>query len=563
MENILIILNSEDIPAASTIASNLPDYKTYVFDPQLLDKIKSAELKNCQLIISSKHASFESLDSIARASADAIEIELALVGSSIIPSTSIHSWQHLNFYHTFLMLQWYDQIWTSVGEQLRGGKIYVFVCDSPLSYHFNSFVPSTQLLNFLVKNNIVFSGFSYGGKLSDSHQVLGLHGVRDATNSETVLTHLPTCFYDYSYYNNELLASGKHILNLGAKFFNVPVWSHESFATADYKQMLQEVSEDWRNSLARFKKSILEKTESLLRSHMAIEHYRIRQAEYISEVYTSQMLSFALLLKFFSKEAPSKLILSDHDADFHGPLISFAKLNDLPVLMLPHSKTTSDIPYNYKKITCLTHPIQGEVILHPDATKVFHHNLSFPTSFSLKIGKPTVIRKISLLLQAISADGIYCTDYSAYMLGIRKIASWCRQKNIELSVRAKPNYTFLETLSEELELESSVLRAISNIPMESYVQDIDLCIMYDSPTSAELHFLNDGIATLHATLRPLSNTESMVSTSKVIPRLSIEECLRLTSHFVRSPDEIDQFRKTQFCNYIKCFKESRALRDFI
>ncbi|MEN9864809.1 MAG: hypothetical protein RL748_399, partial [Pseudomonadota bacterium] len=506
---------------------------------------------------------YGALDAWAHQAAFEMETELEQVVHQIVPRVSVYSWQHLNLYYFMMAAKWYRIMWQALGHHFNGAKLHIFVCDNPLSYYFNSFVPSTALIHYCSQNGIELMAYPYGEKAPNTQLVPDLRGVRPPNDNEEILAHMPTCMYDIHYFNRETQASGKTILNLESKYFNMPVAHHQHLTIAPMAELLHTVPEAWRAALPELRQQLLHTLEKLLAPHLPINYYRIRQAEHIADIYVAQMLSLGLLNQYFGAKKPAKLLLSDHDCDFHGPLIAFAEQHHLPVLYVPHSKTTSDIFFRYKNITCYSHPIQGDVILSPDGRSVPNPKLNFPETFRFTNTMPGPVKKVAILLQVISLNGIYVTRYGAYMDGVKRMVAWCRKMGLEFSIRCKPSYSLIKLLSEETGVDGVALVEAANLPMATYAESSDLCLMYDAPTSAELEFLTRGIPVLNPIPKPLVNIESMVCNPNVITPNVMDEVLRQATLLVQDPVALEAFRRKQTLAYVNLFQNAQPLRVFL
>lgn len=563
MENLLIVLNTEDIPVALQVAGSVASYKAYCFDPILLDRMLIAGLVHSELITWENCVMYGALDAWANNAASELEAELAATAMDVMPEVSIDCWQHLNLYYLFMASKWYGVMWQALGSHFHGHKLHLFICNNPLAYYFNSFIPSVLLLNYCSTNGIEFAAYAYGQKESNADLVMNLPGVRAKAAEEFIVAHMPTCMYDIHHFNQEMQASGKRIVNLDAKYFNMPVWHHETFPVARLAEMLPQLPPTMAERLSELRFALMGRLDTLLHAHIPTNHYRIRQAEHIAEIYVAQMLSYHLLQQYFGEARPSKLLMSDHDTDFHGPLISFAQSHHLPVLFVPHSKTTSDVYFKYPNITCFTHPIQGDVINTPAGRALPNVRLNFPETFQFATHKPGGIRKVALLLQVISLNGIYITRYGPYLEGVKKMVAWCRKHQLDFSIRCKPSYSIIKLLAEETGVDGVSLIETANMPMAQYAASSDLCLMYDSPTSAEMEFLTRGIPVLNPIPKPLVNIESMVCNPQVIARETMDEVLRQASLLVTDPVSLDRFRQRQFREYLNLFQNAQALRSFL
>lgn len=563
MKNVIVIINAGDIPPAVEIAKELPSYIVYLFDPVLFDKIAASGLQNIELISWANCSFYHELDAEANAAAFALEAELNTAVRDIVPDISIAAWQHLNLYYLFMMIKWYSKLWDELGNRLEGTKTHIFICDNPATYYFNSFIPSLLLLWHMKSHNIEFSGYTYGVTADASSLVPDLSGRNEGGHIEQILTHLPTCFYDVNYFNQEISAAGNQIINIEARHFNIPVPAQKTLSLVNADDAFTSLPEPLRDTIEAFSQRVVETLGHCLTPYLVVGSYRERQVRHLSTLYRSQLLTYYQLNQYFEHSKPSKILLSDHDAGFHGPIISFAQKHFLPVLLLPHAKTIANIEFNYNNVIALTHPIQGRDIFDAGGRNVFNQQIAYPESFSSSNLISGSIKTISLLLNAISLNGIYYSRYAAYLNGIKKIVAWCKENDINLKIRCKPSYTIINILINEIGVDVAMLHQSANESMEQHVKNCDLCLMYDAPTSASLYFLNNSIAILNPIVEPLSLAEMTMVNTSVVPQESIDACMHRLNGFVSDPLSFFFFRSTQFRNYIHLFQHARPLRIYL
>jgi len=153
MEHIFIILNIEDISVAQQVAATLATYKTSLLTPYLIDRIMISGLQNPQLITWDDCLIYAELDSWAHRSAFELETKIEAVAQQNVPHVSIFGWQHLSLYYLMMTVKWYNTMWEGLIRNFHGATLHVFVCDNPLSYYFNSFIPSTILVHCASKTD--------------------------------------------------------------------------------------------------------------------------------------------------------------------------------------------------------------------------------------------------------------------------------------------------------------------------------------------------------------------------------------------------------------------------
>jgi len=561
MENILIITSEYDIPIAETMASDLVSYKVYFFDPTLVDIIQASSLHNTEFIVWDACPDFSVLMQSAHAHASALEGELDQGLRTLLPECSVAAWQHLNLYYFFMAYLWYSGLWPDVLDRLREGKPHVFLCDNPLNYFWPSFLPALLLLQQLRTYGIPFSATTYGKRPVESDVVINLCDGDVSSERYDVLTHLPSCFYDIAYFNEELQASGKTNIDITAKYWDVTLTATKSVNMMRLKD--QQLLSGGRPELDALAEYLSVKLDALLTPYIATSTYRECQVSHLSNLYQSQVVNLYLLEQYFSLHRPGKMLLSDYDAGFHGPLMSFAEKYNIPVFMVPHSKVIRDLDFDHSNVTMLSHPIQGVPPVNGKKKRLLHFTLAYPEMFSAKTAMPPPLKKIGLLLNGLSLNGIFDTDFKTYIGGIKQIDQWCKLHDIELSIRCRPGQTLTEMLNQEIGMERSDVNAGLACSLQAFAESIDLCLMYDAPTSAQLEFLRTGIPILNPIPAPLSKTEMLSTNAKIVPCANVEDILAMLDGFIFDPVNLQLFCANQFAGYVGLFKQSYALRRFL
>ena len=563
MEQAIIIINADDIPTAEKLAATLENYTIYTFDPVLVDRIAAAGLRPVQFIAWHTAPAYASLYEEAHASAYALEKDLDASRHDILPEVSVYSWQHLSLYYLFMSMQWYQGMWNSVGLKLSEKHLHIFISDNPSNFYFNSYIPALTLMQFCRQHDIEFSGYSYGGKQDVSNHLPDLAGRNNETSNEFLLTHLPTCMYDMAYFNQEMEASGKTIINVKAKYFSMPVQAHFEIEIIDAANIEQEIASPLRERIEAFLSIVAAKLDVYFSRTLVTTVFRERQVNQIINTYRSQLFSYFLLGRYFQEKMPSKILLSDHDTGLHGPLLAFAEKYDIPILILPHSKTTPDLEFTYKNMRALTHPSQGADILDRNQCRVPHFKLCIPTKFESSIAMPEPIKTVGLLLNAYSLNGIYFANYERYIAGIKKIYDFCKLHSLDLQVRCKPSYSLMQLLVWEVDLDIGMLYDSSRISMVDYSNQCDICLMYDTPTAGALEFLAKSIPILNPVLGPLTPPQAVTTHPHTIARESVDECLHKLASFKADPSLLQQFKMRQFLTYLNLFSDAQPLRAFI
>jgi hypothetical protein len=560
MENYLIVTGAADIPVAENVARNLAHYRVLYFDPVLADLIRDSDLEHGELIVWDDAPDYPALVDAAHARAFGLERDLAESLRPLLPEHTADAWQHLNLYYFFLTFLWYSRLWRELGGRLADGRAHVFINDNPVNYYWPSFLPGLLLLEQLRSWGVPFSAFTYGARPDESDVVMDFPAAGPLTEHFDLLTHLPTCFYDVDYFNEELRACGKTNINIQPKYWSVAL-------EATQRINLLRLGE--RRNLADLPafdvvaQALTERIDALLVPYISTADFRARQAGQWSNLYQSQVTSLHLMERFFEPARPKKLLLSDHDAGFHGPLISFAVKHSIPVLMVPHSKTSLDLDFACRDVTILTHPMQGVHPLNSERKRCLHFSLPYAETFSSRSSMPRPLRRVGLLLNGLSLNGILCSDFGAYVRGIQKVDRWCKENQIDLAIRCRQGQALTEILGEAIGLERSRIEADLKGSLQTFVQSIDLCLMYDTPTNAGIEFLRVGVPILNPIPAPLSRSEAATVNQLIIPSASVDTILAQMDSFVADENSLQVFCLGQFADYMGLFKSAYALRRFL
>jgi hypothetical protein len=419
-----------------------------------------------------------------------------------------------------------------------------------------------MLLEYLTAHDMAYSAFSYGQKPDDSDIIPDLFRASQSEHYE-ILAHLPTCFYDHPYFNAELRSTGKSVLCLESKYWSVPVDARATVGLTRIGSSDAALSGMLGIDSGTVSRRIAEVLDTLLAPFIGSPGYRSRQAQSLADLYKAQITTYFLLEKYFSGKKPSRVLLSDHDAGFHGPIVSFAQHNAIPVLLLPHSKGIGDVEFDGDHITCLSHPIQGYTISDKNGKKVPTFPLLYPEKLSGATAMPERIRKVGLLLNGLSLNGILGSRFLPYLEGIKTIARWCEANGIELGIRCRPGQSLVEIISGATGISEEALRGALTVSMADFAGGHDLCLMYDSPTTAALEFLRNSIPILNPIPEDLSRSELNTVNCKVVPRGSVAATLEMLDGFVADSVNFCNFRNTQFRDYLNLFGNAYPLRHFL
>lgn len=559
--NVLIITSSYDIPIAETAAEGLDGYRTFFFDPTLVDEIKRSKLRNTELIVWHDCPTSTALDAYGHEHATAFERALDAVARPVLGDVSLEGWQHFNLIYFFQQFHWYSGLWPAVFGRLEGMTPHVFVCDTPPSFYWPSFIPTLLLLQYLRTYDRPFKAVRYGERPDEADVVINLTDGNPEGKRYDVLTHLPTCFYDIPYFRQELSASGRAVLNIEPKYWSVGPVPGDAVDMMRLDDQQRVNGPDPR--LAELAALLDAHIGPLLTPYIASEGYRARYAAQLSRLYQSQYISCQLLERYFHNGRPSRVLLADDDAGFHGPILSYAARHHIPVLQVPHSKVSLDHNFIHANVTVLTHALQGGVPMNAHRKRLPHALLAYPEQLQASTAYPAPLRTVGLLLNGLSLNGVMCTAHEPYFAGIRAIDAWCKRRGVELTIRSRPGQSMHQLLQAEIGMDAGALDASLGRPLAEWARALDVCLMYDAPTTASLEFLKNGIPIVNPVPDSLSPAETLTCDTALVPRGDVAAILRQLDGFLDDTDNLDAFRRQQFAAYASRQAQGVPLRRFL
>ncbi len=557
-----MLLSEYDIPPAKNLSNSLENYVVHIYDPILVDKAKKHGIRNIKFVTWDRISSYKEACDEAHSNAGALENEVDSALGDLGFDLSISSWQHLNWYYFFIQTSWYLEMWEGVLGDLSEHRLHVFVCDRPQQYYFDSFLPSLLLIKCALERSINIITYVRALVSNESGVVPDLSGISTEVNGGYLLVHIPTCFYDVTHFNQELTATGKRVVNIESPLFNVDAYAHTNIALAPLgsvellrPEIIAEVIVPFAD---RIKKVLLRRLRCLL----GVDRYVEEQSDYAAAHYVRQLFTFLKLKEYFASARPEKLIISDHDTGFHGPLVSFAKLYDIPVVTLPHSKVTYDVRYRYEKIVSLTHAIQGADIKGGSGQSVPSFQISFPAHPDSRVPEVRDFSKIGILLNAVSLNGVLLCNYASYIEGLRELFKCCFSIGIPFEVRNKPGYSITSLMKKDLAL-ADVNISPEGKSLAEFAAGCDLCLMFDSPTSAALEFLHRGIPILNPVTQDLAYCQSVGAHPDIVPRKVVKKIIEDLIGFSEDKQRLSGFAALQKRRFIERMQKTKAARSYM
>lgn len=558
----IAILNLSDIAVATQLAKQHDEPRFIVFDPSLVDRLVVAGLTPYELITWDEAPAYPHFADEALREARLLGAAIDAVVAREWPSDDLRlgSWQQLSLYYQHLTLAWYDALFGAVVHRLQGDKLVVPVADGAQRYYFHGFPPGLLLLKHAQAQKIEIQGFTYGTQPLVPQPVPDLRG-RCAQRGEFLLTHLPTCLYDGPHFNDEMVAAGKPVINLRARNWNVDLACASAIDPIDADEGAAALPDETMERIEALVAAISTPMDAHFVRWISSPGFRAQQLQLQLAAFRAQLITLALAQAHFSERRPSRLLLSGHDTDYHGPLLAWARAERVPVLVLPHSKTSTDLDFAAEGAMVLHHASQGYTVCDASGQRPAQLVMDFPTTLQFSTHTPARVRTVGLLLNAVSVQGVPEAHLAPYLQGVRRMVAWAQGLGLNLVLRARPGSTILHLLART-GLTSEQITTSTQGTMAEFAERCDLCLMYDAPTSGAIELLNRGVATLNPKVSALHRRHTPIAT-ELVPSADIEDSLARATQLVTDPTELQRFRKQQFLGYTQRCSQAVGLRTLL
>lgn len=559
----LILVNHRlDIPLAARLREQVDAARTVVGCPHLADRCQSEglsvellKLPGSDVIATAYHA--------ARTDAQALQRRVDRDLAAFDADAPGCDWQQLDLFYLFYTLRGWSTLWSRALAQLGDAVWHVPMPDQPFRYGCHSFLPALTLLERLGAAGRPLRAYAYPLPAQVPGAVPDLRGQADA-GAPDLISHLPTCFYDHQHFEQAVLASGRRCLNLRSATYDVDLPALSSAPMVSLAELAETLAASQQDRIATVCHALTATLDQALAPLLASERYRQPQVAALVDGLRRQMVFSAALTRDLGARPPRTLLLSNHDAGLHGPLLSFARRHRVQVLMLPHSKIfNAPVVSQGLDLQCLPHPVQGLPVHDAAGRAVPAPALAFPEQLGWRCDAPKPLRTLGVLLTGVSYSGLCGTDLDRFVRGLREIVDACARQGVACRIRCKPSEPMVGMLVHELGLPQDRLLNDMGGSLDDFASACDLCITYDQLTSGAIDLLRLGVPTLHALVRPLLQEEACMMDVAIVPRLLVPELQQRLALFAADGRQLWSFGRDQFQAYARAWASARPLAAFL
>ena len=358
----------------------------------------------------------------------------------------------------------------------------------------------------------------------------------------TLVSHVPTCFYERAWLAAEVARAHAYTLDLPSPFWDVPLHRGASLLVPAAGLALPAAQQAEAATYGERAARLLEQQLGDL-----LPQPRAREMQIAAWVMRSrwQALNFLQLRRAFAGPgtgARPDFLLADQDTGLNGPLFSLAAALGCAITVVPHSGHASMLLPHGERVTvveragygCAPRTLLGQAV--PARSVRFNQR----TARKPAAGVPRLGR-VCLLLNSMCTEGLSHVDAHALAEFYKPLAALCEAVGVELTLRPKPGAPALGVLAGALGVDAAKLVGAVQQPLEQLAESADLCLAWGEPTTGIAPFLDAGCLVLQV-MRERWPVDYLVCMplvrDGVVPTLAPMAALATVRRFADRPHEL-------------------------
>lgn len=490
----LLVLQGSDLNEVVSHRERFAQTQLVFIDPGLLDDAAMRGLPNLRFVPLDTDADFQArVASEALALATTVDLRLSRVRAAIWPQACLQGWDVALFHLPLQRLHVSRELGRAFAAAwdgsplalLRPTAVQRMYFDSSLSADLFSEAAPGLFEPAGVYQAVLHSPAAPFASVLDA----GLLRRSMAGGHVTLLTHLPTCYYERDWLAQQISRAHRFTLDLPSPYWDVPVHRGPSPLVDPEQADRAHLAQAQR--YADQARDVLEETLGHL---MREPHARAAQLDEWSARCRWQALSYLALRDGLQGTRPTFLV-ADQDTGLNGPLFSVADQLGSPLMVVPHSGHPSTLLPHGRRVRVVERPGFGTTA----RTVLGQAIAAEPVRMQPRLPRRPrdAVRRICLMLNAIHAVGLNHFEITALASFHATLAARCRATGVELSVRTKPNAPAVCLLASFLGEDPQALVAHVSRPLPEVAAQSDICITFGEPTTGILPFLESGCLVLH------------------------------------------------------------------
>lgn len=372
---------------------------------------------------------------------------------------------------------------------------------NPQQMYFDSFIPADLVGQDPQRFSVVDRYHDARWQRPDAYdQVLdaAAMGALLARGVISLVSHVPTCFYDRAWLAEEVTRSHAFTLDLPSPFWDVPLHRGAPLLVPRAKLAAEaEVAEYGARAMRVF--------DTLLGDLLPQQRAREEQVAAWAARARWQALNYLQLGHAFARlakgAAAPQFLLADQDTGLNGPLFSIAARIGAAITVVPHSGHVSMLLPHGRRVQVVERAGYGCAprTLLGQALPVRPVRLNPPVA---RRAVPAAshghkrLTTLCLLLNSLNTEGLSHVDAHALAEFYRPLAALCDKHGVKLVLRPKPGAPALAVLAGALDVPPAQLAGAVQQPLAELAQGCELCLAWGEPTTGIAPFLDAGCLVL-------------------------------------------------------------------
>jgi hypothetical protein len=326
----------------------------------------------------------------------------------------------------------------------------------------------------------------------------------------SLVSHVPTCFYDRAWLAEQVTRSHAYTLDLPSPFWDVPL--HRGAPLLVPRSSLAAEAE-----VADYGARVVRVIEPLLADLLPQQRARDEQITAWAARARWQALNFLQLRIAFARftpgmqgaqdaqgaqgapaasAVPPDFLIADQDTGLNGPLFSIADKIGAAITVVPHSGHASMLLPHGRRVQvveragygCAPRTLLGQGV----PARPVRFNRIARRRHASHAAHPLRLQRLCLLLNSFSTEGLSHVDAHALADFYRPLAALCEANGVQLVLRPKPGAPALAVLAGALDLAPATLAGAVQQPLEALAESCELCLAWGEPTTGIAPFLDAG-----------------------------------------------------------------------
>lgn len=389
----------------------------------------------------------------------------------------------------------------AVATSFKESSIGLLRPSNPQQMYFDSFIPADLVGQDPRRFSVVDRYHDARWQRPDAYdQVLDAQamGALLSRGVISLVSHVPTCFYDRAWLAEEVARSHAFTLDLPSPFWDVPL--HRGAPLVVPRANLAAEAE-----VAEYGARALRVFDTLLGDLLPQQRAREEQVSAWAARARWQALNYLQLRQAFVRVAKGaaapQFLLADQDTGLNGPLFSIAARIGAAITVVPHSGHVSMLLPHGQRVQvveragygCAPRTLLGQALpVRP--VRFGQHALRRPVHAAPH--GPKRVATLCLLLNSFNTEGLSHVDAHALAEFYRPLAALCERHGVKLVLRPKPGAPALAVLAGALEVPPAQLAGAVQQPLAELAQASELCIAWGEPTTGIAPFLDAGCLVL-------------------------------------------------------------------